>query len=772
MGGNASSSPTSDDTRFFTAATTSASPTQHTQPQQQIQQGNGPTPVIRSSLAPTTTSERALPTLRVSRVVWDLVVAPGWAGLDRQSLLRLAEVMFPLLALVCRRLMVSSGVGSYCLIADAAGSLCPACVAWIVKHRRCSDCYPISMVPPPQMPPIPTNAEETRSMVCSCKANGSRASDEHTVKHREQVAIKEVSAVGNGLVCGSHLEEARMFLGDGGTTNVGTLPALWDGRGNDVVIRTTLRDKVREYVRTSCGRLGSWNNALESGCGSGNLELVKWLVSFLRIGKDDAPWILYKKPLRNAMLGGHLGVASWLFDKFDLVKLHPSVLVDIVKDCASGRCPSNIKWCFEKFPVCKSCVHTDDFQIALLANRNSSVEDCQCLESHIRERGVSREYTFESFQKIDVAKWVLAIQPVCPSNTILNFLCQQFGDVEFTEWLCTEKHFVPTQATFVGACSMNRGGPTLAKWLSTRVSLTQSDMVKSLQCALRNGNIQVAEWLDETFFIMDAVNSDPVIAGTTLVEICNDNTFGMKVEGLQWFIQHLQRPLGMKYVRDALSTALRKSYSKHANLLLESFPELKPHAPTTISGTPDTVHCGMKTLRHLFSVGSSLLTKEFVAHCLTESEFYVSSSKMLKWIIRQFDLQYSHISSNKNCLLFGLLELRKNMCAQWLIESFQIPLSDVIKMTAKWCNPLSGLDVSGWQMLVNHYPAIDTSVIRQHLIPIVSLSPHIALFTIHHYNGITLDELRAYCTQQRVVSPEARVFFGVYNRHFNRPTHP
>ncbi|KAH3766868.1 hypothetical protein Pelo_1262 [Pelomyxa schiedti] len=690
-------------------------------------------------------------------MVWELVVvAPtAGAGLGVQSLFRLAEAMFPLLALVCRRVMAHSGDGSYRLIAVAAGSRCPACVAWIVRHRHCN-------------------------------ANGMASDGHRTIRHREQVAIKEVSAVLTGLVWRNSLEEARMLLGDGGTTNVGTLPALWDGRcvegwsdvycveaecrtrGNDVVIRTTLRDKVREYVRASCGCL--WKNALESGCGSGNLELVKWLVSFLRIGKDEAPWILYEDPLQSAMWRGHLGVVSWLFDKFDLVNLHPSVLADFVKACAGSDCPSNIKWCFEKFPVCKSCVQTFTFQIALLGNTDSSVEDCQCLESHIREWGVADEFAFKCIEKMDVAKWVLATQPVCPSNTILDFLCQKFGDMEFVEWLCTEKHFIPTPATFVAACSTERGGATLAKWMSTRVSLTQSYVVKSLQCALRNGNIQVAEWLDESFFIMDAANSDPVIAGTTLVEICNDKHFGMDVVGLQWFIQHLRHPLGMKYVHEALSTALGNSCSRHVKLLLERFSEFEPHRhPPLFSGLLILfMELGdVYTLRHLFSVGSSLLTKEFVAECLTSNKFYVSSSKMVKWIIRQFDLQYSHVSSNKNCLLFHLLKKRKNMCAQWLIESFQIPLSDVIEMTAKWCYPISGLDVSGWQMLMNNYPAIDTSVIRQHLIPIVTLSPHIALFTIHHFNRITLEELREYCAQKASCIPllaDAMVFFGVYNR--------
>ncbi|KAH3722506.1 hypothetical protein Pelo_18789 [Pelomyxa schiedti] len=263
--------------------------------------------------------DRALPTLRVSRVVWDIVVQPGWLDWCTYALLRLAEALFPLVGLVCRRLLLLLGASSYSLISDAARLLCPSCVAWIVKHRRINT--------GPQWCPPRSAISSSSTMLITVSDDGDDA------KHREQVAIKEVSAAVTGLVKGRHLEEARMFLGDGGTTNVGTLPALWDGRcmegwrdvyclGNEcllargsVVIRTTLRDKVREYVKASCGPYRRSRGALESGCGSGNLELVKWLVSFLRIGKDEAPWILYPNPLRSAMGSGDMGVISWLFDK-------------------------------------------------------------------------------------------------------------------------------------------------------------------------------------------------------------------------------------------------------------------------------------------------------------------------------------------------------------------------------------------------------------------------------------------------------------------------
>ncbi|KAH3766867.1 hypothetical protein Pelo_1261 [Pelomyxa schiedti] len=687
--------------------------------------------------------DRALPTLRVSRVVWDIVVQPGWLDWCTYALLRLAEALFPLVGLVCRRLLLLLGASSYSLISDAARLLCPSCVAWIVKHRRINT--------GPQWCPPRSAISSSSTMLITVSGD-----DGDDAKHREQVAIKEVSAAVTGLVKGRHLEEARMFLGDGGTTNVGTLPAL-----------TTLRDKVREYVKASCGSYRISRGALESGCESGNLELVKWLVSFLRIGKDEAPWILYPNPLQSAMGSGDMGVISWLFDKFDLVKLHPSVLTKLVEDCASGQCPSNIKWCFEKFPVVKSCAHTPKFQRALLGNTHSSVEDFQGLESNTEGGGIVNESTFKHIEKIEVAKSVIMASPITPSNEILNCLCQKFGEVEFTEWLCAEKHFILTPATFVASCSTQRCGATLAKWLSTKVSLTQPDVVKSLQCALRCGNLEVAEWLDERFFIMDAANSDPVIAGTTLVEICDDPE--SRSNELQWFIQHLKCPLvSATYVQDAISAALSHHHRYHVDILLGSFTEFEPHRHPQLFAKLVTAYMNSGDInplqRLLFSASSSVVSKEFLAERLTSRKFYVYSSKMVKWIIRQFDLQYSHINLKKNCLLFHLLEHRKNMCAQWLIESFQIPLSDIIYMK---CSPISGLDVSGWQMLVNHYPAIDTSVIRQHLIPIVTLSPHIALFTIHHFNGITLEELREYCAQKESCIPllaDAMVFFGVYNR--------
>ncbi|KAH3759168.1 hypothetical protein Pelo_9012 [Pelomyxa schiedti] len=56
------------------------------------------------------------------------------------------------------------------------------------------------------------------------------------------------------------------------------------------------------------------------------------------------------------------------------------------------------------------------------------------------------------------------------------------------------------------------------------------------------------------------------------------------------------------------------------------------------------------------------------------------------------------------------------------------------------------IDLTGWHMILNHYgPTIDAALIRKHLMPLVSRSPHVAIHTINSF-GLTFDEFRDYVT--------------------------
>ncbi|KAH3766874.1 hypothetical protein Pelo_1260 [Pelomyxa schiedti] len=58
------------------------------------------------------------------------------------------------------------------------------------------------------------------------------------------------------------------------------------------------------------------------------------------------------------------------------------------------------------------------------------------------------------------------------------------------------------------------------------------------------------------------------------------------------------------------------------------------------------------------------------------------------------------------------------------------------------------IDLTGWHMILDRYgPSIDRSLIRKHLMPLVSRSPHAAAHIINSF-GLTIDEFREYVTAQ------------------------
>ncbi|KAH3722599.1 hypothetical protein Pelo_18696 [Pelomyxa schiedti] len=381
------------------------------------------------------------------------------------------------------------------------------------------------------------------------------------------------------------------------------------------------------------------------------------------------------------MSAGKMEVVKWMSEKFGLGRnLHQTAFSYLYYSCAWSPCSTrNLKWCLENFP---GEPNMSILTSAIVRNKHSTVEDLQwaCVGEYFPSR--CYEYMLYSVHNPDVVKWLLTTFPPHPSEDELNHVCMNTGNVELTQWLVTEQGFTPTAETFESACSTSRKkGSTLAKWLSTRVSLSQNDIIKSLVCALRWSNIEVAEWLDEAFHVMDVVNSSPKFAEYCLVE------------------------RGKEYNKDKVG------YSYYAQVLVLLL----------------------------------LLTSEFVGHCLTSQEFHPYSSKVVKWVIRKFNVQYTQIKANNNHLLFKLISRNKNRCAQWLINTFDIPLDDILSMAQ--LSDDNCIDLTGWHMILNHYgPTIDATLIRKHLMPLVSRSPHVAIHTISSF-GLTIHEYRDYVQQ-------------------------
>ncbi|KAH3743456.1 hypothetical protein Pelo_15141 [Pelomyxa schiedti] len=612
--------------------------------------------------------------MRVARVLWDSVASQGWLDdpkwpknkmkqeAPQPTLFSLAEALFPLVALVCSRVLSLSGldyVGTYRAIAGAASVPSASCVAWIIGHRN--------QRRQRQMAPVTATDSATAEIID---------------RTDERVVVKEVAAVLLGLCNGGHVEEARkLFGGEGdGATNgcdsTGSLPLLWDGRciatwslaasnsstasvsvsasassasisattscandGMKVGVGgekpgITLQESVKEHVRASCGNYEVFVKASTAG----HVPVIRWLVSVLGIPKEEAPWVLSQSPLSLALHSGKNEVAKCLVDEVGFASLEPSQFASMVEWCARGASPGWVKWWAEKFSV---VLHCACYIGHLLWNRHSTVEDCKWMEDDIRERGLDL-LTLQGIKNADVAKWILSILPDSACiESIVNNLCRTLGDVSLAEWLVTEKHFTPTERTFASACSTRKQGSSLAKWLLNRVAPSQPYIISSFTNALRISNTDVANWLEETFHVMDFINSNPKTAASTLEEICHDYDDKDKVAGLKWFIRRLSQPdkIDDLTIIKAISLAITYHRMNCALMLLDTFPKFDPwrHPLLFKLLIAGVLRCrDLTTLKRLLlPIGSSFSlssTLEITELCLSGSKFQPLSSKIVKWL--------------------------------------------------------------------------------------------------------------------------------------------
>ncbi|KAH3760291.1 hypothetical protein Pelo_7886, partial [Pelomyxa schiedti] len=552
---------------------------------------------------------------------------------------------------------------SYDAIASAAAVPSASCVDWIIEHKRR---FRVLCSPTPLVPVAISNAYV--SHVSGCILNSGSTvlglSSPLAVSvstggagRSEEVIIKEMTAVLIGLCAGGHVKLARGMVGDGTEISYGaavvsgTLPLLWNGRfvkgwslfcdaGCGVEgsgASKLLREKLGDHIKSSDAPLRFMLNA----CGSVNLDAVKWLLSALHIGRDEVPWVL-NTPLQFALYHGEIGAIKWVFEEFHLLDSLPEfALTELVEQCAIGKCPGNIKWCEESLQM-----PIDMYQvlIELAGNKHSTLEDCKWLEDEIMEGGVPIKI-LQQAKKVEFVKWALSVSPEEPTEEAFNDSCKHLGDVSLAEWLVNERHCIPTPATFASACSTSkRNGSALAKWVSTKVTLTQPDILASLVQALIWNNTEVADWLEETFHVMSTVSSmPPEDAGSMLVDICKDmGDCKDEVDGLKWFFTHLAKHISPSLkidkgsIHDGMSESLERYSINYAVLLLDTFPEFDPQEDPRVFELLFSSFMKKPHLREKFvsSFGSSsLLTSDFVAKCLSSPYFEPLSSKAVKWVI-------------------------------------------------------------------------------------------------------------------------------------------
>ncbi|KAH3744985.1 hypothetical protein Pelo_13618 [Pelomyxa schiedti] len=130
-------------------------------------------------------------------------------------------------------------------------------------------------------------------------------------------------------------------------------------------------------------------------------------------------------------------------------------------------------------------------------------------------------------------------------------------------------------------------------------------------------------------------------------------------------------------------------------------------------------------------------SSEVVAKGLSTSSG-VCSGKVVKWLIRNFQLDSQHIKANRNHLLAMLLLWGKVKCAEWLIHKFNVTLDEIPQAARQITrDPQRDFPLRAWKMLLHVFPKITAAFVKKHLMKLAIISPLHVRATIKAVPGLT-----------------------------------
>ncbi|KAH3760266.1 hypothetical protein Pelo_7902 [Pelomyxa schiedti] len=630
------------------------------------------------------------------------------------SLMAVAEALFPLVALACKKVSSENPSQSTYFSLECAGAAgSRACVTWILSHKP----------------------------------------------HR--AINKECLAVLWGLCGGGHLELAMKLAGSRRGSN---LPPVSIGgeTGTENVDNGSNRSETEgwaglkwcgddddEFVQEvrSIGNLNKFGfcSLLHNVCGNGHLDVAKWVVS--RFGMKE-PWE-FADSLARALHMGQLEVAQWLIDTVPLKDLQNSKHADLLWcACHSGKVEV-AEWLEANFP---DAVEARSSSTIWWFTRQKNITNTNLIKMSqwLEDRSISKA-DLQSIYNEEVVKWAVDFYGITVAeNDLIHSV--DLGNLCLTKWYVLEKNVSPTPAVFIAACGNFVDEVPVVRWLSTRLSfpLTQQYLRHALFQSLRSGNIRIANWLEENFRITSQDNDFMTSPTTTIGELCKEAGADGAEKGIKWFLQHSTK--GILWCEEEaariLEISLRKNEAPVQLLLLDTFgPAVFPynkHRDLMKRILRETVFCGLPKIQSLIStVGPDFFTKAEVAESLTNDNREISS-KSAKWLITQFGLAKEHVTRNNHILLWSMLSHRHNKCAEWLIRTFNICLREMHSppVNILWGNVVS-TDLETWKVLLRVFPTeLTPQIVKKRFSKFVIASPITAQFVMQHFPGaITTEEI-------------------------------
>ncbi|KAH3723049.1 hypothetical protein Pelo_18248 [Pelomyxa schiedti] len=223
-----------------------------------------------------------------------------------------------------------------------------------------------------------------------------------------------------------------------------------------------------------------------------------------------------------------------------------------------------------------------------------------------------------------------------------------------------------------------------------------------------------------------------------------------RTAGLEWLLNRIDtKCIPSDQAVDCVGDLLRNNKSTRAALLLlEKFPMIPKQERSSLLtlALRETVVNSLPQVKRIVSImDTHRLTKEDVSKCLSTATGPVSS-KGLKWLITEFQLQREHITADNNKILFNLISWGQECCAEWLINKFNITFDEVLRLS--WGPPsfLLGFDLATWQMIVEVFPGITAAIIKEKFPKPACHSPVISQFTLRHFPDVTMADITNFST--------------------------
>ncbi|KAH3732964.1 hypothetical protein Pelo_16201 [Pelomyxa schiedti] len=646
--------------------------------------------------------------IAVSRVVWDYVVVPrlldpALARHDLMSrpdctwLLGLADALFPLVPRACRAVIGATVRG------EGEGEGNPT--KWPALQRT----------------------SRYFALGCAARVGSGRCIEWILGSRKTRNNRKECAVVLEGLCTGGFLDMAKELVDNGDVP--------WRGGAlrwpvHDVDLLDDLREVSDNY-----------NSILYGACAGGNLEVVKWVMSrFVGVGTE--PWELVA-PFQVALTRGNVEVAEWMASSTCVVdSCKKQMMATPTCQCAPQTFLQVVKLCMRLFfqkggmreygaevlaKFIEYCSHGDDFE-----------EGCQWIKDTFSVHKFWRIHWIGNGKGL---KWVINNFSVEPTQEIISHL-GKIADVEVLEWLFAKLSIAQViPRTIIDACGNKKDSVAVVKWLFPKAAkpLRPKELRKCLVSCLSNNNTAIAEWLENTFHVMEAVNSAPKMTDEVFRKIGHKLNGGFG--GIQWFLSHTT----VCNIRENSVLSLVEEVCGCMTLtlfLLQQFNVRISHKSSVICRLLEDGDISQVKLIMRYGDFSSSDIQEALLECDA-----VQSGKVLKWLLHQFHLSEDQVKVKNNYLLALLIKMDKTGCAEWFLHKFHVSLNEFIRMGSKHKIRPSTVGLCMWKMILRVFPEMTAAIVKEHFMKWVIASP-LHTTVSRKIVGLTQDDISRYMQER------------------------